>query len=328
MVVAIILFIINSGAYIVPPSPSNIPGAIESPYIGIEKEASPDQINRIGGSETITYNVRIYAKKGTLSNIRITNEYKVISRSSPAIPNPQVPEINNPPVIISPVEDYIFEYQLQLDGSYNDSIVVDTLTVTADAPEQPDALARTSASVVIGNPPISCPLPGGSTSARHGSYTPGVETGGHGSADYWNRMGGAACRYGLPQYAACQYTNDPRARDSGNPCYNPSGCSTYGYAIDVFGSPGQEVFLPTVDGQSVNWSFVESKPGGKGYYYKYRSGQYILALTHLASGASTGSSLPSGTAIGRLFAQGSNTHVHIEFSINGQWVRPEDYFCF
>lgn len=330
LLVALIVLIINSGAYITPPSPSSVPGAIESPYIGIEKEAEPNQLDRISGSQSITYRVRIFAKKGTLSNIRIQNEYKVISNSSPAVPSPAVDGISNPPEIISPVEDYVFEYQISLDESYNDSIVVDSITVTADAPEQSDATARISASVVIGNPPISCPLPGASVDPFHGSYTPGVETGGHGSANYWQRMGGSACRYSLPQgVPQCRYTNDPRARDAGNPCYNASGCSSYGYSIDVFGSPGQEVFLPTVDGKNVQWSYVRSFSNGTaGNSHIYRAGQYTIVLTHLSSNTNTGSGLSSGTAISKLHPMGTNTHVHIEFADGGRYVRPEEYFCF
>jgi len=328
ILIAIILFIINSGAYIVPPSPSQIPGAIVSPYIGIEKEASPEKMENISGQATITYNVKIFAKKGTLTNINISNEYKIISEGSPAVPNPQVEEINDPPKIISPTQDYEFQYQISLGPEYNDSVVVDSLIVKADAPEQQGATARESASVIIGNPPMHCPIPGGYHRNIDGSYTPGDETKGHGSTNYWNRMRPPACRYSLPQRTSCKGPIQSVA--SSNPCYKESAkCDFYGYALDIWSTGSNDVFAPTIKGKSVVWRYSYSfENRGSGHTHIYISGGNTLVLTHLKNNANRGTSISSGEKIGELFPQGSNTHLHLEFSVNGRYQRPEEYFCF
>jgi hypothetical protein len=325
LLIAIILFIINSGAYIVPPKTSLVPGAIESPYIGIEKEASPDKMDNISGQATITYNVKIFAKKGTLTNINIANEYKIISEGSPAVPNPQVEKINNPPKIISPTQDYEFQYQISVGPEYNDSVVVDSLSVTADAPEQQGATARESASVIIGNPPMHCPVPGAYYRSIDGSYSPGDETKGHGSNNYWNRMR-ERCTWRLPQ-GVCWGPSQSSA--SSNYCYGKSGsCPYYGYALDVWPTGTNDVFAPTVEGKSVTWSYSHTFKNSSGWSHVYRSSNYYLVLTHLNSNANKGSNIIAGEKIGELFPQGGNTHLHIEFSINGQYQRPEEFFCF
>jgi hypothetical protein len=323
VLIAVILFIINSGAYIVPPSPGQIPGAIESPYIGIEKEANPVKMENLSGQATITYSVKIFAKKGTLTNISITNEYKIISESSPAVPNPQVEEIKNPPKTISPTEDYEFQYQISVGPQYNDSVVVDSLIVVADAPEQQGATARESASVIIGNPPMHCPVPGGYQSG--GSYTPGDETKGHGSNTYWNAMG-SRCSWRLPQ-GVCWGPSQSIA--SSNYCYGKSeSCPYYGYALDVVPTGSHDVFAPTVEGKSISWTYSHSFSNrGTGWSHVYRGGSYYLVLTHLKQSANK-ESLVSGEKVGELFPQGGNTHLHLEFSINGQYQRPEEFFCF
>ncbi|HJX59335.1 MAG TPA: M23 family metallopeptidase [Patescibacteria group bacterium] len=326
VVVALILFIINSGAYIVPPSPSSLYGAIESPYIGIEKTASPECMHRAGcpGFGPVTYHVKIWAKKGTLTNISIKNEYEIISRTNPPFTPPSVPEIDSPPDFISPTRAYEFTYTLTVGPSLDNSIVSDTITVTADAPGQNGALASQSAAVIVGNPPVSCPLPGGQSQPIHWSYHPGNESGGHGSNDYWRRMGGSSCRYSLPQGANCYGPTN-----GGNVCSNQSStCDFYGYAMDVFPSGNTQVFAPTVRGQAVTWSYQGGfSNASAGQTFIYRSGSYYLVLTHLSPGAATGGSIQSGQRIGQLFPQGGNTHLHIEFSVSGRYVRPEDYFC-
>jgi len=324
--IAIILFIINSGAYIVPPRPGFLPGAIESPYIGIEKTATPECMHRSGcpGFGPVTYRVKIWAKKGTLTNIRITNEYRVISSRNLTIAPPAVAEITTPPTLISPTTPLEFTYTLNITSAYDDSIITDNLTVTADAPEQRGAVASQSASVVIGNPPISCPLPGGTSEPRHWSYYPGNESAGHGSNDYWQRMGGVPCDYSLPQRASCFGPTN-----SGNVCSGRSSvCDFYGFAMDAWPSGSNQVLAPTVRGQPVTWSYDGgfSNPDS-GLTYIYRSGTYYLVLTHLSSGGNTSGAIPSGATIGQLFPQGSNTHLHIEFQVSGRYVRPEEYFC-
>lgn len=329
LLVVIILLIINNSAYVTPPGNLSSGGVVESQYIGIEKIPNPEKLENItSGTQTITYSIRIYAKKGALTNISISNDYRTVGNPPPPTPAPTVPEIDTPPDTISPSQDYVFTYEIPIDSSYNDSIVIDTLTVTADAPGSPGDTAAVSASVVIGTPPLDCPLPTYNTLGKKwASYTPGDESKGHGSGVYW---GTQACQWRLPQSLdGCYGPNDPAA--SQNPCYNNSQgtCSDYGKAYDVFPAGSTQVFAPQVVGQSLTWtcSYGFSNGGGSaGYTYICSSGEYKLVLTHMEKGAKEGT-VNSGELIGVLHSMG-NTHLHLEFAIGGQYQRPEDFFCF
>ncbi|MFZ5932687.1 MAG: hypothetical protein ACOYT7_01245 [Patescibacteria group bacterium] len=326
VLVAIILFIINSGAYLVPPSVSQF---AESPYIDIEKTPEPPgPFSNPPPNVSVTYTIIIKAKKGTLTNIRFQYECRVVgSGGGNDCPPVEIPEA---PLQISPTEPFSLSYSASYGTSFRDSIVVDTFTVVADAPDQAGATAATSASVVIGNPPIDCPLPAYDTKGkRWASYTPGDEARGHGSNAYW--QGGKACRYSLPQSIGCNGPSDSRA--SSNVCFDESSrCAQYGYAYDVWPTGGTQVFAPRVGKESVVWNCSHAfangdPPGSAGQTYACDSGPYHLVLTHLKEGARTGR-VPSGQRIGELHPLSGNAHVHMEFSLNGVYQRPEDFFCF
>lgn len=331
LIIALIIFIINAGAYIVPPQTGTLPFG-ENPYIDITKTVVPSCRNRSGegcvaGFPNVTYTINVHAKKGTLTNIHFSNIYNVVGEGNPPIPNPNVPEIANPPDSISPTKDYNFSYTLRLGPEYNNTIVTDVFTTTADVPEQIGFSAAASASVVTGNPPIDCPLLGGNILWY--SYVPGDETSRrHGNNRYWGQ-GGNCNAWKLPQNADnCYGPSDPRA--SSNMCYNNLNgtCSYYGYAIDVFN--GVAVFAPRIGGQPLTWScsyaFSNGNGGDVGVTYICHSNQYMLVLTHMKNGARTGM-INSGEQIGEIYNMGSSSHLHIEFAINGQYVKPEEYFC-
>lgn len=326
-IIAIIIFIINAGAFLVPPKTATVPYA-ENPYIALTKTVTPGCRNRSGtgcvaGFPDVTYTVTVKAKKGTLTNIRFDNQYTVVGKSL-SVTAPAVPEFSAPPSSISPTQDFTFAYRLSLGSQFDDTVVTDILTLTADAPGQAGVSVATSASVVTGNPPIDCPLLGGSPLWY--SYVAGDEDGRrHGNNRYW---GSSGCNsWSLPQGSGCYGPSDPRA--SSNKCYNNSSgtCSYYGYAVDVF--YGTEVYLPRVGGQSLTWACNYAYPnsgGSAGHTYHCRSGQYSLVLTHMKNGGRTGT-INSGERIGELYQMGGDTHLHIEFAINGQFVKPETYFC-
>lgn len=333
VVVALILFIINSGAYIVPPTSPSV--GQENPYMDLTKTVSPECRNRIGagcvsGFPDVTYTVTIHAKKGVLTNIKIANEYTVSGSSAP-VPNPDVPEIAQPPESISPTKDYSFQYTISLGSGYNNSIVTDIVTVTADTAEASGFSAATSASVITGVPPIDCPVVGGIPLWL--SYVPGDESSKrHGNNAYWNQSGGSVCRYPLPQVPGCFGPTDPKS--SSNLCYgNSQGtCSYYGYSLDIFpsGSINTPVLIPRVAGKSLTWlcayAFANGNAGSAGHTYRCQSGEYTLNFTHMNFGARIGT-LVSGDKLGEMYPLPGGAHVHLEFAINGQYQRPENYFC-
>jgi hypothetical protein len=153
ILVAIILFIINSGAYIVPPQ-SPLAGVItENPYIGIEKKAVPPGPFS-NTTQTITYGVTITAKKGNLTNITIADECKAISKGgSIGCPATSLP---TPPDSISPSAPFSFSYTTTYDaGTNSDSIMTNVIKVSALA-ESSQQSANGSVSIIIGSPPSAC----------------------------------------------------------------------------------------------------------------------------------------------------------------------------
>ncbi|KKU67808.1 MAG: Gram positive anchor [Candidatus Amesbacteria bacterium GW2011_GWB1_47_19] len=171
--------------------------------------------------------------------------------------------------------------------------------------------------------PSSCPIDDGIIT--YYSYNSSNDTG-HGSTPYW--QGWTPCKWALPQDAPG--------------CYGPSigvpsvcsgvasRCPYYGYAMDVKAPSGgvADVKLPLLNGQSVRWNFSWGKanPAGSGYRAHYVSGNVRIVLTHISGSYSTGTNLPSGTIIATLYPMGF-THLHMEVSIGGIWVKPENYFC-
>ena len=166
--VALILFIINSGAYLVPPNPASF-SAISNPYIDISKTADRTEFDNSELPETVTYTIEIVARRGSLTNIRFQTECRVIrAGAAPSCPPVSNVTVNGQPVggfpptapgIISPADDpYTITYQQTFSGnSFYDALVSDTFTIIADVPEQQDTQAAASAGVRIGNPPDECP---------------------------------------------------------------------------------------------------------------------------------------------------------------------------
>lgn len=154
LLVAIFLFIINSGAYIVPQNPYQTAYLQESLYIGVEKTANPTKVDNPPPARTITYSVTITAKQGTLTNITLSDDCKVLSASgTSACPAATIPP---PPAFISPTQPYTFSYKRSYGSQYRDAVAIDTLTVTADTPGAPGETATGSSSVIIGKPPTGC----------------------------------------------------------------------------------------------------------------------------------------------------------------------------
>jgi hypothetical protein len=335
VLVAIILFIINSSAYLVPPKAPVFTGILESPYIAVEKKASPECLNRpdpegkpcppLPGE--VTYEIEIKAKRGTLSNIKIQNSYQVFGRGSGDITPPEIPVPN----LISPTAPFTFSYTLDFGRDLNDSVVYDTLTVTADSPEQAGAVASDVASVIIGNPPASsCPILGGSITT--GSYN-GTREVGHGSNSYWGGPAGNSC-YDIPAFSGCRSPSSSVDPDGNNYCRGKaSSCAYYGFAADVQRSGrGDIVQLPSIFGKSITWTFqrrvtINDTAWGWGYVFTGSDGgsNYSLYLGHLNQ-TTPPQTAPSGTVVGTLYPNLTPPHVHIELQINGQWVRP-DFLC-
>ncbi|MBI1863659.1 peptidoglycan DD-metalloendopeptidase family protein [Candidatus Woesebacteria bacterium] len=175
---AITIFIINSGAYLVPPAPQlgssigNLPPgstAISNPYIEVTKIADPPGPFQNGAvPNPITYTITIKAKQGALINPRFDNKCNVLTARSnstsdviretnPICPAP-IPIGNTPQTIDPGSSGYTFKYTADYTSSaFTDALVTDTFTVTATVEGVSDQTAAATAGIVIGNPPAQCP---------------------------------------------------------------------------------------------------------------------------------------------------------------------------
>lgn len=145
---------------------------------------------------------------------------------------------------------------------------------------------------------------------------------------------------------SCGSRNNPRASCGhcgagyeGYPCDYPS----LQYALDVPGSYGQSVILPSVGGQSIKWAHVAQQMKSDGrtaiQYYggtnEATGEQYWIQLHHTApgSGGGTKTSGQEGARICNAPCEvGSGPHVHIEFARVGnngvkEWLDAPLYFC-
>jgi hypothetical protein len=153
----ITVYIINTGAYVVPYGgfTSTFPSPRENPYIGVEKTADPARIENPPPTRIVTYTITVTARQGSLTNISFEYDCRVMGTSGDDCPDisPPIPE---PPSIITPTESFTFSYQATYDASHSDSIVVDTFAVSADVEGTTRQTGTTSANLIIGNPPTGC----------------------------------------------------------------------------------------------------------------------------------------------------------------------------
>ncbi len=163
LVVSFIIYIITTGAYVIPPSPRNLTYAgsssgivKESLYIGIEKVASINIAQNSDLPIEVTYNITVTAKRGSLTNIQFGNEYVITQDPLKApIPSPTIPE---PPSTLTHGESFSFSYSVNFDNNFEDSVVTDNFSVIADTEEVKGEEAISYASIIIGEPPSDCPV--------------------------------------------------------------------------------------------------------------------------------------------------------------------------
>ncbi len=156
------LFVINAGGFVVPPSeqvqlwPPGVTGG-GSPFIRVVKRAEtpgPFENTQLLGGLTVNYSVEISAPLGNLTNISFQNTCQVIRDGSSPPCTHKVPE---PPELISVTTPFTFSYTVTYVPGFEDSLVIDTFTVTAIAEgANGEQTSSGSASIIIGDPPTSC----------------------------------------------------------------------------------------------------------------------------------------------------------------------------
>jgi hypothetical protein len=159
--VAVILFIINTGAYVVPP-PLSTYQEVENPYIQVDKTANPPgpfENYVLDNDEEIEYTIRITAKKNRLTKLKFSETCNVSQEDSP----PKCPDADpslsslQPPSEILAGATFEIKYKRKFDNKFYDSAVTDVFTATADTPEATGVSDSDSATVIFGDPPLDCP---------------------------------------------------------------------------------------------------------------------------------------------------------------------------
>lgn len=171
LLVIFCLVIINNSAYVVPRS-EFLPGTAGPPpgtigqnaYIQVSKTASPAgpfQNSQLDGAGVdVTYTITITALQGSLTNITFSYSCSVFNQNNtqqdcPAIAPPFPP---TPPAIIDPGTPFTFTYtqQYRHPSDFDNSIVSDFFTVTADVAGATSQSSTATATIVFGAPPTSC----------------------------------------------------------------------------------------------------------------------------------------------------------------------------
>lgn len=163
VIVALILFIINSGAYVVPPGMQSLLST--NPYIDVTKEVTKI-VDKSGNDVTdasiknsqlpltVSYTVTVTAKKSVLSAVKFSNTCQIITSGAGGTCPAETPTA---PSSISPGSSFTFSSDEKYSGgSYNNSTVLDTFKVTANSVEQNNVETSASATVSIGTPPTAC----------------------------------------------------------------------------------------------------------------------------------------------------------------------------
>lgn len=127
----------------------------ESKYIGVTKTAEPTSLPNTALPAEVKYTITVTAKEKNLKNIRLTEKFSVYGKNNPPEPNPGVHTMSPTLSVGGPPET--FNFTVRLAPEYADSVVVNTVTVTADVDDGPsgESTAKT-ATVIIGNPPTGC----------------------------------------------------------------------------------------------------------------------------------------------------------------------------
>ncbi|GEM_PF-1274128 len=166
-IVAVIMLIINSGGYIVPPS-ANLDGSssdtdifteggtTENQYLTVIKRANPaGPFQNSALPTSITYTIEVRAKRPGITNLNFTYSCSAIAAAGNinCPPNPTIPAA---PETLEQGTPFTFEYTQNYSTAFRDSVVMDSFTVSGSAGGTPTGDAVGFASVIFGKPPTRC----------------------------------------------------------------------------------------------------------------------------------------------------------------------------
>ncbi len=154
------MYVINTSAWVIPPWGGNggIPNETDSAFIDVTK--TPEPSTAASAPTSITYVITITAEQSALSNVSYAYDCTAILESGNiACPSdPNVVEIAETTcgTTIPATGSCTFSYTVEYGAQYDDSLVTDTITVTADAEGLTGEVSTATANVIIGDPPTGC----------------------------------------------------------------------------------------------------------------------------------------------------------------------------
>jgi len=156
--VAFIMLVINNSAYVVPPGNSLNEIGADNPYMLVTKIASPNKIDNPTSPQQVIYGVSIKALKESLFNVRITAvKCTVLKKDGRKL---VCPDEDIPPLAegksISPSQVHAFSFISRYDARFDDSLVMDSIEVTAELADGTTITTSGSASLCIGECPSNC----------------------------------------------------------------------------------------------------------------------------------------------------------------------------
>jgi len=152
VLVALILFIVNSGAYVVPPGEGSLSNT--NPYIDVQKIAEPS--GGVPSPTTVTYTITITAKRDVLTNISLTNNCQAINKAGTKTDCKGLEQLPSPPDSIAPAQPFSFTFKSDYGGNFQDSLVTDNVTINAKSESGGNVSETGSASVCFGDCPLDC----------------------------------------------------------------------------------------------------------------------------------------------------------------------------
>lgn len=120
-----------------------------------------------------------------------------------------------------------------------------------------------------------------------------------------------------------------------------SNCTYEGinYAMDIAGIDFQDVILPSIEGQSISWTFAAENPRGNQAIQQYSGTnlatgeKYWIQFHHTSPGSGAQGTHISGERGANICGNGCNMgHVHVEFaridtSGKQNWLDAPNFFC-
>ncbi len=132
----------------------------DNEFFTVTKSASRSDLENTDLPTTITFTITLEAKDTPLSAISVTDQISVTGRRSVFQETPDIsPECTTPPNTLAAETTWVchFNYTIPAETRFGDSLLINTVTISA-TPEGASQIQDSAiASVTVGNPPSNCP---------------------------------------------------------------------------------------------------------------------------------------------------------------------------